>query len=103
VRNEWPNRLRSWVANESQEPDPAATITAAAAEIERLLTVIDAYAASSAAACREIASLRESRDLWIARSNDHAMRADRHRTEIVNLKGTLWQMEISARESRADS
>jgi hypothetical protein len=70
-----------------------------AGEIERLLKVIKTYAESSAAACREIAGLRASRDEWMARSHAHAMEADRLRVDVVNAKGRIYELESQLREA----
>jgi uncharacterized coiled-coil DUF342 family protein len=62
-------------------------------EIARLRTVIESYAASAAAAAREINHLRDERDRWMARSHSHALEAAAHRTEIIDLNGRIYELE----------
>lgn len=53
-----PGRLRD-SATQARAADRAELLREAAAELERLYIAIDAYCASSAAACREIKRLHE--------------------------------------------
>lgn len=53
-----PGRLRD-SATQARAVDRAELLCEAAAELERMYIVIDAYCASSAAACREIKRLHE--------------------------------------------
>jgi hypothetical protein len=55
------NKLRRW--SHAVDAEPASDLMEeAAAELARLHTVIDSYAASAAAACREINMLRGIKD-----------------------------------------
>jgi hypothetical protein len=60
-REDLVRRLRTWVHAVDAVP-VSDLMDEAAAEIERLHIVIDCYAASSAAACRELAMLRGVKD-----------------------------------------
>jgi len=95
-----------WPPKTTATPTPptlADEIARLKAEVARLVSVCKSYAESSAAACREIAALRASRDEWMARSNAHAMESDRLRVEIINLKGDIFELVRDARNRSTDA